>query len=111
MTGAEMITHFLDVHQEPEDPGSEALSGVYSPMEVAEIAQHEICKQMVSLSIACRHVTVPQKWVGSSIALAFDCGQLPSRRLPEAELRKEVRVHIFDWGRSELNTPEKHADL
>jgi len=45
------------------------------------------------------------------VALAFDCGSLPSRAVPESEVCGAVKVHIFDWGRSELNTPDNHNRL
>jgi len=56
-------------------------------------------------------VPVPQKWIGSSVALGFDCGSLPRRDEPEESIRKRVLVSIFDWGRSELNTVDKNVDL
>lgn len=79
-----------------------------SPIELAEITLHEIVKKLVSLAKACRHVPVPQKWIGSSVALGFDCEKLPAT---EEEARDKVIVKIFDWGRSELNTISKHDKL
>jgi len=43
--------------------------------------------------------------------MGFDQGKLPSRTTPEAELRCGAKVHIFDWGRSELTTLDKHLEL
>lgn len=111
VTGAEMFEYLLDVHEEPADPGDAALSERLAPLEVAELVHHEAVQSLVSLAVACRNVRIPQKWVGSSICIAFDCRRLPERKTPEAELRKAVQVNIFDWGRSELNTPEKHEKL
>merc|ERR1712182_85386 len=76
-----------------------------------EINLSEMVSQLVSMAAACRKVAVPQKWVGSSVCLGFDCGHFPSRSTPELELRKQAKVHIFDWGRSELNTMAAHARL
>lgn len=112
LTAAEIFMHFIDVHQEPADPGEAELQKVLSPIEVVEIVLHEIVRRLAALAIACRKAPVPQKWIGSSVALGFECGKLPER-LPgtEAALRKAAHVKIFDWGRSELNTIDKHMTL
>jgi len=110
MPATEVFMHFVDTHQEFADPGDGRLGEVRAPSEVAEIVLHEICARLAALSIACRQCTTPQKWVGSSIALGFDSGRLFSREVPEEDLRRAVRVNLFDWGRSELNTPEMHAE-
>ncbi|KAK3272648.1 hypothetical protein CYMTET_19069 [Cymbomonas tetramitiformis] len=60
------------------------------------------------------NVAVPQKWVGSSVALGFDVGtpwSSTTRSRSEAEVRRGVIVNVFDWGRSELNTVPKHCHL
>lgn len=111
MAGAEMLIHFADVHQEPADIADDALKYFRSPTEMIEIVLHEVVCRLTELARACRSSPVPQKWIGSSVALGFDSGQLPRRCDPEEELRKNVRVNIFDWGRSELNTLEKHMML
>merc|ERR1719498_2062614 len=80
-------------------------------MELAEIVCNEVVRRLVRLAIACRLLIVPQKWIGSSVALAFDAGQTPARSVPEADIREAVKVHIFDWGRSELNSLETHEKL
>uniref|UniRef100_A0A7S4SL66 C2 domain-containing protein n=1 Tax=Alexandrium monilatum TaxID=311494 RepID=A0A7S4SL66_9DINO len=109
MPASEIVMHLADVHQEPAEP-SEG-SPCWAPTELAEIALHEMCRRLAGLSVACRRAPVPQKWVGSSVALGFEVGHCPLREVPEAELRRSVRVNIFDWGRSELNTLERHAEL
>jgi len=111
LTGAEALAFFMDVHQEPEDVSKAQLESTRSALEVAEIVLSEIVKQMARLAISCRLVLVPQKWIGSSVALAFDAGQVPARTVPEAEVRAGVKVNIFDWGRSELNDLEKHEKM
>jgi hypothetical protein len=45
------------------------------------------------------------------VALGFDCGTLPNRATSDEDISSKVTVMIFDWGRSELNTPEKHKHL
>lgn len=107
----EVFMHLLDVHQEPGDVSEADLRETLSPSEAAELALHEICCRLAKLALACRQCPIPQKWVGSSVALGFESGQLPSRKAPESELREKVLVKLFDWGRSELNTPESHAEL
>lgn len=109
LAGAEMMMHFLDVHQEPAEP--EKLNETLSPTELVEIVLSEIAKRLARLSIACRLAPVPQKWIGSSVALGFDAGELPPRSTGEATTRKKVKVSIFDWGRSELNSMHKHQNL
>jgi hypothetical protein len=110
LQGQEMLSFFLDVHQEPKFEEAK-LETVRSPLEYSEIVLSEIVKRLVRLSIACRLMVVPQKWIGSSVALAFDGGHLPARSTPEAEIREAVKVHIFDWGRSELNSLQAHEQL
>lgn len=111
MTGAEMLIHFLDVHQEPLGLSEGILQDKLSPTEVAELVAHEVVGRLAQLAIACRRSPVPQKWIGSSVGLAFDAGQLPARGGGEEEVRKSTMVNIFDWGRSELNTLDKHLKL
>jgi len=112
MSGAEIFMHFIDVHQMPKHPrGNYSPDEFLTPVELAELVLREIACRLAALAVACRHVPVPQKWIGSSVALAFDCGQLPIRALPEQRICEMVKVHVFDWGRSELNTPENHNRL
>jgi len=111
MSAVAMLMHFLDVHQVPESPKASELAGTLAPVELAELVLHEIVRRLAELALACRLVPVPQKWIGSSVALGFDCGGLPSRQQPEQAVREAVKVHIFDWGRSELNTLEKHMAM
>eukprot|EP00927_Polykrikos_kofoidii_P000759 TRINITY_DN10290_c0_g1_i1.p1 TRINITY_DN10290_c0_g1~~TRINITY_DN10290_c0_g1_i1.p1 ORF type:complete len:782 (-),score=113.37 TRINITY_DN10290_c0_g1_i1:48-2393(-) len=111
MTGAEVLMHFLDVHQEPADPGCRLVQDLLSPTEVSEYVLAHIVKRMTALAVACRQSPVPQKWIGSSVALGFDVGTLPQRSAPLPTLLQSVKVHIFDWGRSELNTLAHHHEM
>jgi len=113
MSGAEMLMHFLDVHQDEEGvpQPEEDLDEFMSRVEVAELSHHEIVHRLAYLAIACRQAPVPQKWIGSSVALGFDAGEPPRRGASEDEVRSATIVQLFDWGRSELNTVEKHMDM
>jgi len=107
-----ILMHFLDVHQSPKDPGAAELEKVLSPVEVTEIVLHEVVRWLSTLAVACRKCPVPQKWIGSSVALGFESGKLPERSIKGMqETRKSTHINIFDWGRSELNTISKHMQL
>mmetsp|Transcript_70292 Transcript_70292/g.198349 ORF Transcript_70292/g.198349 Transcript_70292/m.198349 type:complete len:387 (-) Transcript_70292:39-1199(-) len=81
-------------------------------IEVAEITLHEVVKRLTSLACACRSVDVPQKWVGSSLGLSFDCARpRPRGAVGEAAARQAVQVNLFDWGRSDFNTVRQHNEL
>mmetsp|Transcript_28088 Transcript_28088/g.93301 ORF Transcript_28088/g.93301 Transcript_28088/m.93301 type:complete len:471 (+) Transcript_28088:855-2267(+) len=101
MPAAEVFMHLVDVHQEPRDMSEEDLETLRAPTEAAELVLHEICSRLAKLALACRQCPAPQKWVGSSVALGFEAGGLPGRKVPEAQVREQVRVNLFDWGRSE----------
>lgn len=112
MTGAEMFMHFTDVHQVPAFPGKDRLSELLCPTEVLEIALREIVLRLVLLILVCRNMTVPEKWIGSSVGLGYDDGFLPPRDADaENSVREKVKVNIFDWGKSELNTMSEYRDL
>ena len=111
MPAAEMLLHWLDLHQEPLDVSDAALPMQLSTAEVSEIVCHEVVRHLCALAVACRRSPVPQKWIGSSVGLGFDAGRLPPRQGGEEEVRKTTLVCIFDWGRSELNTMDKHMLL
>lgn len=111
LSANDMLMHFFDVHQVPEDPGYQVESWL-TPIEVAEISHHEMARKLLQLAVACRKCHVPQKWIGSSVALGFECGRLPPRcATSEEDVRRATHVNIFDWGRSELNTLAKHTIL
>eukprot|EP00811_Abedinium_folium_P031480 NODE_512_length_2977_cov_3.645965.p1 GENE.NODE_512_length_2977_cov_3.645965~~NODE_512_length_2977_cov_3.645965.p1 ORF type:complete len:903 (-),score=211.62 NODE_512_length_2977_cov_3.645965:173-2881(-) len=114
MRAVEVFSHLLDVHQEPASLPDAELELRLTPTELAELVCHEFICQLFALAKACRHVEVPQKWLGSSVALGFDAGRLPPRpscKEDETNIRRTVRVNIFDWGRSELNTVDLHSQL
>mmetsp|Transcript_11591 Transcript_11591/g.23814 ORF Transcript_11591/g.23814 Transcript_11591/m.23814 type:complete len:808 (-) Transcript_11591:58-2481(-) len=107
MDGREIALHFLDLHQGPTADADANLDEVYSNAELSELVMHEIVTRLAKLGAVCNNVTVPQKWVGSSVALGYDSGALPPRSKDESAIRSTVLVNIFDWGRSELNTIDK----
>lgn len=111
MAACDMLMHFFDVHQAPADLGADSIPSTLSPTEVVELVHREVVRQLARLALACRRAPAPQKWIGSSVALAFDAGELPKRGTAQEQIRSAVKVKIFDWGRSELNTPERHASL
>ncbi|CAK8985996.1 unnamed protein product [Durusdinium trenchii] len=111
MPAVEMLLHWLDLHQEPLDVEDHELPGRLCTTELAEVVGHEAVRGLYGLAVACRRSPVPQKWIGSSVGLGFDAGHVPKREHGEEEVRKSTVVCIFDWGRSELNTMQKHMQL
>jgi len=111
MTASEMLMHYLDLHQDLAYPDDKGLQSTLCPSELIELVLHESARSLCKLAVACRRTPVPQKWIGSSVALGFDSGEPPRRGAPEAEVRSATIVQLFDWGRSELNTVEKHMDM
>jgi len=110
MTGFEIMHYFLDFHQEPFGCETD-FQKYWSPSELAELFLAELVVRLVILCRACRCALVPQKWIGSSIALACNVATVPSRQVSVEELREHVKVHIFDWGRSEFGTLASHNQL
>jgi hypothetical protein len=111
MQASQVLMHFMDVHQAQRHLDDIDLNYYRSPYEVVEIVNHEIVVQLVQLALACRASPLPQKWIGSSVAIGYDFGALRARTGTESQVRNDVKVHIFDWGRSELNTLERHTEL
>jgi len=121
LAATEFVSFFLDMHGASRSSfaAQEAKAGrkmvEAAPRDresLSEVEHQETillqCIQELSQYIkACRNVSVPQQWIGSSIMLAFDSEEVPKR----GDVRNLARVHIFDWGRSELNTPAVHDSL
>ena len=117
MVARSIFSHFADVHldtypEEDEDGGAGDNGKRYASVELSEIFLHETVHKLIGLAVACHSVKVPQKWIGSSVALGYDAGTLPIRS-PDSEvtLRSSVLCKIFDWGRSELNTVKRYEDM
>jgi len=64
-----------------------------------------------ALYITTGQVPVPQKWLGSSVALLFDAGEAPERGAALEAAASGAGVYIFDWGRSELLSTEGYNKL
>lgn len=118
MRAQDMLYYFSDTHDVygwPLDPrgtaGEDFLRKYLSPAEAMEKIMAELLDQLVRLAIACRLLKVPQKWIGSSVALGFDAGRLYDRGITEADLQKYLHCNIFDWGRSELLTSDRFGKL
>ena len=108
MSGLDIMPYFLDLSELAEQSNSQ---DCYYPHEVSELVLYETCIRLVRLTIECCKFPVPQKWIGSSVALGFDCGRLPLRSEREKDIREKVILNIFDWGRSVLNTEEDHNKM
>jgi len=82
------------------------------PIEVVELVSLELLTQLIRLSALCQKVKIPQKWIGSSIAVYYDSGLFPDRSdSSEADVRSKVHCKMIDWGRSELLTAEEYESL
>jgi hypothetical protein len=115
MTATEIFMHFIDLHEEKilsNEVESLSLHDIFSSAEQSEIVLHEIVRQLFRLAVCCQRLVVPQKWIGSSVALGFDALARPERsKEGEEYLRSTVIVKIFDWGRSELLTKKEFDEL
>eukprot|EP00928_Gymnodinium_smaydae_P064986 TRINITY_DN48198_c0_g1_i1.p1 TRINITY_DN48198_c0_g1~~TRINITY_DN48198_c0_g1_i1.p1 ORF type:complete len:711 (-),score=74.33 TRINITY_DN48198_c0_g1_i1:136-2217(-) len=83
-----------------------------SSSEYAELVMLSVNSRLAQIVRDSRLVPAPQKWIGTSVCITADAGATPQRteNLQDARswVEERVRVHIFDWGRAELNTPEQH---
>eukprot|EP00594_Rhizosolenia_setigera_P001814 CAMPEP_0178953714 /NCGR_PEP_ID=MMETSP0789-20121207/8575_1 /TAXON_ID=3005 /ORGANISM="Rhizosolenia setigera, Strain CCMP 1694" /LENGTH=684 /DNA_ID=CAMNT_0020635009 /DNA_START=125 /DNA_END=2179 /DNA_ORIENTATION=- len=109
MKGIDIFPYFTDLYDLTVE--NFQIEENLSREEYAEIVLNEIVKKLTSLMIVCQKQTTYQKWIGSSVALGFDSGALPARSKDEKEIRDQVIVKIFDWGRSTLNTPNRTKKL
>ncbi len=110
MCGTNAFRYFYDLRSNSK---RDTNMNLYSPTEVTEIISHEFMTQLIALSTACHKVEIPQKWIGSSVAVSVDADYFPRRSSEnaEAEIRSKVICKLFDWGRSELLTDSKYEDL
>lgn len=98
----------------------QGLQETLSEVETAELVLLSCIEELAGLVEACRNISTAQKWIGSSVMLAFDCELRPLRAvlrngedLPPGAAASiaQVRVSLFDWGRSELALPDQHQGL
>ena len=131
LNGTGVFRYFFDLHMDGNNDGDANANATisandrYLPIEVAEIVSHEIMSQLIRLSVACHMVKIPQKWIGSSVAVVYDAGFFPDRSSAsslegkegerktnqEAAIRSKVICKLLDWGRSELLTAEEYDTM
>eukprot|EP01062_Namystynia_karyoxenos_P014410 TRINITY_DN15192_c0_g1_i2.p1 TRINITY_DN15192_c0_g1~~TRINITY_DN15192_c0_g1_i2.p1 ORF type:complete len:1068 (+),score=259.85 TRINITY_DN15192_c0_g1_i2:92-3205(+) len=99
--GKDFFSHFVQVPCEV--PAQDRLSKA----EVAAHALRSAVRQLLDLVASLDAVPVPQQWIGSSVAVSFDVDE----QVPRAQEPRRVGLSIFDWGRSELTTPEVWAQM
>lgn len=110
LKGPEIMSYLVDLHSNTfENITSE--DEHLSKEEYAEVVLDEVFKRMARIALICHRVLIPQKWIGSSVAIGFDVGTLPLRSEAREDVQKRVIVNLFDWGRSELNTFEANEEL
>eukprot|EP01060_Flectonema_neradi_P015533 TRINITY_DN2215_c0_g1_i2.p1 TRINITY_DN2215_c0_g1~~TRINITY_DN2215_c0_g1_i2.p1 ORF type:complete len:555 (+),score=65.61 TRINITY_DN2215_c0_g1_i2:505-2169(+) len=90
---------------------TECSSGHYTPLETSFLVVRSALASLVSLVSSASEMPVPQQWIGSSIGLSYDIASQPSLSSSPDQLRDIASVRIFDWGRSELTTPEQYRSL
>eukprot|EP00756_Hemistasia_phaeocysticola_P063853 Hpha_TRINITY_DN7323_c0_g1::TRINITY_DN7323_c0_g1_i1::g.9979::m.9979 len=96
----------------PEEPSPDHLSG----SEVACRALRRAVHELTSIVAASAAIEVPQQWIGSSAAIAFDAAARPQRPpkgrpVPTPAGPEAARINVFDWGRSELTTLDMYEVL
>lgn len=118
---AEVLEAFIDLRspsEEGHDEGSGPAiveSSKFSTAEYAELVLLRTIEQLADIFRSCQAIEVPQKWIGSSVAIVTDADHKPDR--PSAKNfngewpEVPVRVKLFDWGRSEFNTRQLHEAL
>jgi len=108
MSTAEVLAALVDFRELTQDPQC------LWPCECAEMALLAMVRDLGGILRACNRIPVPQKWIGSSVAVVAEAGAYPPRphrgAQPQGSSHKAC-VRIFDWGRSELNTPARHSAL
>lgn len=77
------------------------------PAEYAELSLLSLVRELASLLRACGDVPVPQKWVGSSLALLVEVGAAPPRTSsidPLDWVAARVKLRLFGWNRSRVSS-------
>jgi len=111
MNGSSIFTFFLDLRDNNIAKNNDL--NCYSMSELAEVVMHEVVERLLRLKTACNNVHTPQKWIGSSIGIGFDCEMTPKKRsnAVEKDIRDGVITSIFDFGRSELNSAMSYIEM
>ena len=85
---------------------------VLSPAFYSFIILSQICSKLMKLVISLRNCKIPQKWLSSSLGISVEIGddKVPISINVDGSFSSSeiVGIHIFDWGRSELNTQSKY---
>jgi len=97
--------------------------------EYTEMVSLSVLRQLSEILRDCAKLPIPQKWIGSSVAIVLEVNCTPPRvketngastgasndsvntESTDEWVNRRTRVCLFDWGRSELNTPEMHEKL
>ena len=111
LQGIKIFQNLLDLHLLDDEQKYSDIDLFYDPDEYLEIIMNEIVERLTKLVIACHEVKIPQKWIGSSLAIGYDVGEIPRRLRSEEDIRDSTIISIFDWGKSELNNSIKMKDL
>lgn len=116
LTALDFLLHWID-HSELASPLHDRDPDILHPIEYSECILFDACRQLAELCADALTMPVPQMWIGSSLALACEGAMLPRRQKAHEMLASRsqasaglARAHIFDWGRSELNTGAAHAE-
>ena len=110
MPAKRFLSWFIDCREAMGAPGY-GYGTHASNAEYGEAVLRAIVVKLATLAKALREVPVPQKWLGSSIALLFEAGALPERGTGLESATGEAGVYLFDWGRSELLSKEAFDEL
>lgn len=94
MPAKRFLSWFIDCREATEAPGYNPSTHA-SNVEYAEAVLRAIVVKLAALAKALREVPVAQKWLGSSIALLFDAGQLPLRDGLEAAAQVLLSPSIY----------------
>jgi hypothetical protein len=81
MPAARFLSWFLDCQDGASEGGG---AGQVSCAEYSEAILSSVVSSLAQLCKALRAVPVPQKWLGSSVALLFDAASLPAPAALEA---------------------------
>jgi len=112
LSTVEALHNFADMSDVGDIAGSHTLLSI----EYSEALLYDLCLQLSELCLDASRMPVPQMWIGSSLGVCCDSGQLPSRRTLESLRAGKgaaglALVRIFDWGRSELETMLSYLQL
>ena len=109
LPGSEFLDFFLDLSH-LELPSDFPLSDSLSPVEYSMLLHLDLIVQLRDILRDALSVPIPQKWLSSSTVVTFDAARAP-RRSDVTAAGSGMRVHLLDWGRSELTTPQSWSRM